>query len=196
MIGALTFDPGQTTKTIPVVVHSRRAGRGQRDVLPRTLPARRTQRSPTARGSGRSTTTTRRPRCRSNDATVIEGNTGTVPATFTVTLSAPSGRNVTVDYATANGTAVAPGDYAVASGVLTFAAGETTKTVNVQVNGDVLNEAERRTSSSISRTRRTRRSPTTRASARSPRTTARRRSRSTTRRFRRTTPRGRTSPSA
>ena len=48
--------------------------------------------------------------------TVTEGNTGTVTATFTVTLSAPSGRTVTVDYATANGTAIAPGDYTAASG--------------------------------------------------------------------------------
>ena len=48
------------------------------------------------------------------DVTVAEGNSGTANAIFTVTLSAASGRTVTVDYATANGTAIAPADYAAA----------------------------------------------------------------------------------
>ena len=55
-----------------------------------------------------------RRRCRRSRSTTspsTEGNTGTVDATFTVTLHAPSGRAVTVDYATANGTATAPADY-------------------------------------------------------------------------------------
>ena len=43
-----------------------------------------------------------------DDVTVAEGNSGTMNATFTVTLSAASGQTVTVDYATANGTATAP----------------------------------------------------------------------------------------
>ena len=42
-----------------------------------------------------------------NDVTVTEGNSGTTNATFTVTLSAASGQAVTVDYATADGTATA-----------------------------------------------------------------------------------------
>ena len=44
--------------------------------------------------------------------TVTEGNTGTTSATFTVTLAPASGQTVTVDYATADGTATAPADYA------------------------------------------------------------------------------------
>ena len=48
-----------------------------------------------------------------NDVIVTEGNTGTTDATFTVGLSkAPTqGVNVTVDYATSNGTATAGDDY-------------------------------------------------------------------------------------
>ena len=44
-----------------------------------------------------------------DDVAVTEGNSGTTAATFTVTLSAPSGDAVTVDYATADGTADAAG---------------------------------------------------------------------------------------
>ena len=76
-----------------------------------------------------------------NDVTVTEGDTGTVNAVFTVTLAQASGLGVSVDYATANNTAIAPADYTAASGTLTFAAGETTKTVTVLVNGDTLDEA-------------------------------------------------------
>jgi large repetitive protein len=76
-----------------------------------------------------------------NDVTVTEGNSGTTNATFTVTLSAPSAQVVTVNFATANNTAVAPGDYTATSGTLTFAAGETTKTITVPVIGDLLVES-------------------------------------------------------
>jgi len=72
--------------------------------------------------------------------TISEGNTGTVAAQFTVTLSAASTQTVTVAYATADGTATAGSDYQAASGTLTFAPGETSKTVTVLVNGDRLAE--------------------------------------------------------
>jgi hypothetical protein len=73
---------------------------------------------------------------------VTEGNSGTTNATFTVTLSPASTSTVTVDYATANGTATAGSDYVAKSGTLTFAAGETTKTVAVTVNGDTADEPD------------------------------------------------------
>ena len=68
---------------------------------------------------------------------MTEGDSGTQDAVFTVDLSAPSGRAVSVDYATTNGTAVEPGDYTETSGSLTFAPGETTKDVNVPVVGEL-----------------------------------------------------------
>jgi Calx-beta domain len=80
------------------------------------------------------------PSLKINDVTVTEGNTGTRAATFTITLSAASTQPVTVAYATANGTATAGSDYQAASGALTFAPGETSKTITVLVNGDRLAE--------------------------------------------------------
>jgi uncharacterized repeat protein (TIGR01451 family) len=76
------------------------------------------------------------------DVSVIEGNSGTTPAVFKVSLSAPYGGVVTVQYATADGTANAGSDYVATSGVLSFAAGETNKTITVQVIGDTLNETD------------------------------------------------------
>jgi len=73
--------------------------------------------------------------------TVTEGNSGTVNATFHVTLSPAATGTVTVGFATANGTAIAGTDYVAGSGALTFNAGETTKTITVLVNGDVALEA-------------------------------------------------------
>jgi hypothetical protein len=71
-----------------------------------------------------------------------EGRKGTTYFTFTVTLSAPSTVPVTVNWATADGTAKASGgDYVAASGTLTFAPGETRKTISIAVKGDRGKEA-------------------------------------------------------
>ncbi len=67
-----------------------------------------------------------------------EGNTGTSPATnyvFDVTLSAASTVQVTVPYATSAGTAQAA-DFVAQSGTLTFAPGQTTKSITIAVVGD------------------------------------------------------------
>jgi LEA14-like dessication related protein len=75
-----------------------------------------------------------------NDVTVSEGNSGTVNATLTVTLSAISANTVTVNYSTADGTATSPADYQSTSGLLTFNPGDLTKTIVVAVKGDTLDE--------------------------------------------------------
>jgi hypothetical protein len=72
-----------------------------------------------------------------NDVTVTEGNSGTTNAVFTVSLSSAASTVVSVDYATANGTATAGTDYtAIPPTTLTFNPGETSKTITVPVNGD------------------------------------------------------------
>ena len=76
-----------------------------------------------------------------SDARRAEGNSGTAMLDFTVSLSKAATSPVTVQYGTANGTATAGSDYTAKSGTLTFAAGETSKTVSVAVLGDTAVEA-------------------------------------------------------
>jgi uncharacterized repeat protein (TIGR01451 family) len=76
-----------------------------------------------------------------NDVTVTEGNSGTVNANFTVSLSSVSAQTVTVNFTTADGTAAAGSDYQTNSGLVTFNPGETSKPITVLVNGDTLDEA-------------------------------------------------------
>jgi hypothetical protein len=83
-----------------------------------------------------------RPELIISNATVKEGNSGTVPATFTVRLSNPSNQTVTVNYATENGSASSPSDYIAASGMLTFIPGETSKSILISVNGDLVTERD------------------------------------------------------
>ncbi len=80
------------------------------------------------------------PSLSANDASVTEGDSGSKNAVFTVSLSAAATSAVTVDYATADGSATAPDDYTAASGTLTFAPGEISKQVTVTVAGDLLDE--------------------------------------------------------
>src|SRR5436309_2745680 len=82
------------------------------------------------------------PTLRINDVSVTEGNDGTTNAVLTVSLSVPSWLPVNVNWATADWSAEAPSDYGVASGVINFAPGVTSQTLSVQVNGDLLNEAD------------------------------------------------------
>jgi len=66
-------------------------------------------------------------------------NVGT--ATVTVTLSAASGSTTSIQYTTADSTAVQPGDYTTSAGTLTFAAGETSKTFTIPIIDDILAES-------------------------------------------------------
>jgi hypothetical protein len=77
-----------------------------------------------------------------SDATVTEGNTGTVNATFTLTFAYASNVDVTVHYATADITAAAGSDYTAAAGTVTIPAGQTGATITVAVRGDRLGEAD------------------------------------------------------
>jgi uncharacterized protein len=77
-----------------------------------------------------------------NDVSLNEGNAGTTSFTFTVSLSAPAGAGgVTFNIATADGTAIAPGDYTAKSLTSqTIPAGSSTYSFTVLVNGDTAPE--------------------------------------------------------
>lgn len=76
----------------------------------------------------------------SSSSVVPEGNSGTKDAAFTVTLSPAQSNPVTVGYTTTPGTA-GEADYVPTAGTLTFAPGETKKSVTVAVSGDTVPEA-------------------------------------------------------
>jgi hypothetical protein len=83
------------------------------------------------------------PRLSISDVSKKEGNgKKTTLFTFTVTLDAAYDQPVTVSFQTINGTATtSDNDYVARTGTLTFAPGETTKTITIDVKGDSKKEA-------------------------------------------------------
>lgn len=140
--GTLIFQPGETTQTITVPVIG--------DTLDETNETFFVDMNTVVgasidkgRGVGTIMDDDPPPSLSISDATVDEGDAGSTPLTFVVTLSTPSGRPVSVNYATADGTAVGGVDYVAAQGVLTFQPGQTTGTIQVDVIANTLNQFDR-----------------------------------------------------
>jgi hypothetical protein len=138
--GTLTFSPGETARIVTVRVRSDTLDEPDETFL---VNLSNPINASVADGQGVGTIADDDPlpSLSVNDVTMAEGDAGTVSAVFTVSLSAASGKTVATNYATADLTALAGGDYQQASGTLNFAAGELTKTVAVLVNGDTSKEA-------------------------------------------------------
>ncbi|MDF0553527.1 DUF4347 domain-containing protein [Kamptonema sp. UHCC 0994] len=145
--GTIAFAAGETSKTITLDVLGETLGEAD-ETITATLSNPNLTAAPESSTVTTSTATATitnddTPSISINDVVVTEGNSGTVNAAFTATLSAASNLPVTVNYATSDGTAsTADSDYTAATGSVTFAAGETTKTINVAVNGDTKFEAD------------------------------------------------------
>jgi len=77
-----------------------------------------------------------------SDASVTEGNDGTKAVSVMITLSATSDKDISVNYTTVDGTAVAGTDYQSATGMLSFAPGESSKQLTLFVLGDQQVEAD------------------------------------------------------
>ena len=151
--GSLTFAPGDTAKTVSVPVTDDAV-----QDTPETLTLRLSNADPpydttsvdwgseeqgvlvvdsVATGTIRNTEDQAEPRTVSvSDASAAEGDA----AVFTVSLSAASDGEVTVDYATSDGTAAAGEDYTATSGTLAFQAGEVTKTISVPTTEDAVDD--------------------------------------------------------
>ena len=137
--GTLTFAAGQTSKTITVLVIGDRLGEWDEHFLVNLS-------NPTSANLGYDSALVRivddEPYASIYNAEVVEGNSGTTALTFNVTLTAAYDVPVTVNFATADGSALAGSDYVAASGTLTFAPGQTSLPLSVMVKGDTLTEQE------------------------------------------------------
>jgi large repetitive protein len=112
--GSLTFAPGESSKSVVVQVIGNTTKQPDRTfVVNLSAPSQATI------GKGQGTGTIKdddtAPVLAINDVTVNEGNSGTSPATFTVTLTGSTALPVTLSYATADGTGKAGVDYQAAS---------------------------------------------------------------------------------
>ncbi|TVQ20627.1 MAG: DUF4347 domain-containing protein [Leptolyngbya sp. DLM2.Bin15] len=138
--GQITFAPGQTVATINVtVVGDDTFEPDETYVINLSNPSNASLGN--TQGIGTIENDDPQPVISILGVTVNEGDAGTTLAPFTVQLSNPSFAPVIVAYETVDGTATAaPGvggnDYVAASGLVTFAAGQTTQVVNITVNGD------------------------------------------------------------
>ena len=138
--GAVIFAPGETSRTITVPVIGDRAGELNETFLVKLSHA--TGGLILGDGQGVGTIVDDEPRISIGDVALKENNSGTTLFVFTVTLSAASDVPVTLNFATAEGTARASEDFDARSGTLTFAPGETTKTITIVVRGDKKKEGD------------------------------------------------------
>jgi len=134
--GTLTFAPGETSKTVAVPVINDATDEYD-ETFSVYLSGATNASLATTRGLGMIVDDDAAPTVSIGDVSRHEGRKSRTRFDFVVTLSAPSGKDVTVDFETADGTATtADGDYVAAAGLLTFAPGETRKVISVDVQGD------------------------------------------------------------
>jgi len=139
--GTLTFNPGEMTKTISVSINPDSTSEPN-ETLFMNLSAATNAVIQDIQGTGTIIDDDSAPSLSINDVSMNEGDSGTTSFTFTVSLSAASAQTVTLNYATADGTALAPGDYQSASGGVTFMPGQLSRPVTVVVNGDTTFESD------------------------------------------------------
>jgi Ca2+-binding RTX toxin-like protein len=141
--GTLSFAPGETSKTVRIdLLNDTAAENLEYFRFNLNTPTNATIAKATAMVSiVDNDTLVDTPKLFVRDAVVDEKN-GT--ASFVVMLGGPKGEisnsTVSVNYATANGTAIAGSDYVATSGTLSFAPGETVKTVVVDITDDAAAE--------------------------------------------------------
>src|SRR5205823_874842 len=128
--GTVTFAPGQTTQTITVLVNGD-TKLETNETFQVNLSGASDASIADNQGIGTIVNDDSQPTISINDVTVAELDSLTTNAVFTVSLSNPSYQTITVNYATADGTANAGLDYVAESGTVTFAPGQTTRTISI-----------------------------------------------------------------
>jgi hypothetical protein len=138
--GTVTFTPGQTTRTIIVPVVGDRLGESNETFFVNLSSSANAN---ILDGQGVGTIVDDEPRISISDVSKKEGRKNTTTFTFTVTLSVAYDQPVTMSFRTVDGTAkTSDNDYVASSGTLTFAAGQTSKTITIDVNGDSERESD------------------------------------------------------
>ncbi|MDM9385690.1 PKD domain-containing protein [Chlorogloeopsis sp. ULAP01] len=134
--GTLTFAPEETTKTISIQLQDDSIDEYDETFLLKLNNAVHATIAEDAVGVVTIADNDESPALSIADKTITEGHDGISYMNFTVSLNAQSEKTISVKYATADGTAIAGSDYLANSGTLTFAPGETTKTISVAIMGD------------------------------------------------------------
>jgi hypothetical protein len=133
----LTFNPGETSKTVTVFVTGDDVYESTETFLVQLSGA---TNAVVSGGGGVGTITNDdlapMPVVGISDDSDNEGNSGFNTFTFTLTLSAASPQSTSVRWSTVAGTALAGADFTAASGTVTFNPGEVSKTVKIKVKGD------------------------------------------------------------
>ena len=140
----LTFNAGETSKTITVAVNGDTKVESNETFLVNLSNLQTNGRNVTITDNQGQGTITNDDSVSIiiNDVAVPEGNIGIGNLIFQVTLSGVSVQPVTVDYATADGTATAGSDYTASSGTLTFFPGTTSQVVIVPILTDTVDEPD------------------------------------------------------
>lgn len=139
--GTLTFAAGETTKTISIPIFGdTNVEPDQNFTINFTTPNGLSITTASATGTILNDDADV-PNITIADQSINEGNSGTTNMTFTVTVTNMKATNVTVNYTTSDGTALAGSDYNTTSGTVTFTpSGSTTQTITVPIIGDTIVE--------------------------------------------------------
>ncbi len=144
----ITFQPGETSKNVQFFVFSDAVSESTENFfLNLSNPTNATMADGQAICTINDSIPPPTPAISIDNETVVEGNAGSTVAFFSVTLSNAYNQTVSVNYVTANGTAVAGtqtsgADYQAKSGTLTFLPGETSQAIAVEVWGDSAPESD------------------------------------------------------
>jgi Calx-beta domain/Right handed beta helix region/IPT/TIG domain len=134
--GMISFAQGETSKTIPISATNDGVYEG-----PQTFTVTIWEAAGASVGSPSTATVTivdaqSPPAIAAPPVALLEGDSGQTSFDFVLTMTGTAEMPMTVNYTTAAGTAAAPSDFVAASGQVTFAPGDATKTVTVHVVGD------------------------------------------------------------
>jgi urease beta subunit len=138
--GTLTFEPGETSGLVSVTINGDLLSEAD-ELFYVSLSGAVNASIADDLASGTVLSDDALPLITIDDVSVVEGDAGTTNAVFTVSLSASSGQDITVDWTTSNGTATSVQDYTAQTGSLLFQAGTVTRTISIAIKGDVADEA-------------------------------------------------------